>query len=96
LRDTDAELTVRLTGGDMGGKSDMARARGRALRAVLAGTIVCWAVAEGVAVAQEAAEVTEDLGNSYLLARRTTSLGSIIETVLWGRFRSRSNPSCVT
>ena len=47
----------------------------------LAGTIVCWAVAEGVAV--EAAEVTEDLGNSYLLARRTTSLGSIIETVLF-------------
>src|SRR5262245_55747004 len=61
----------------------MARARGCALRAVLAGTIVCWAVAEGVAVAQEAAEVTEDLGNSYLLARRTTSLGSIIETVLF-------------
>jgi len=59
----------------------MARARGCALRAVLAGTIVCWAVAEGVAV--EAAEVTEDLGNSYLLARRTTSLGSIIETVLF-------------
>jgi hypothetical protein len=27
--------------------------------------------------------VTEDLGNSYLLARRTTSLGSIIETVLF-------------
>src|SRR5258708_40219936 len=61
----------------------MARARGRAVRAVLAGTIVCWAVAEGAAVAQEAAEVTEDLGNSYLLARRTTSLGSIIETVLF-------------
>jgi hypothetical protein len=59
----------------------MARARGCALRAVLAGTIVCWAIAEGVAV--EAAEVTEDLGNSYLLARRTTSLGSIIETVLF-------------
>ena len=61
----------------------MARARRCALRAVLAGTIVCWAVAEGVAVAQEAAEVTENLGNSYLLARRTTSLGSIIETVLF-------------
>ncbi len=61
----------------------MARARGRAVRAVLAGTIACWAVAEGAAVAQEAAEVTEDLGNSYLLARRTTSLGSIIETVLF-------------
>jgi hypothetical protein len=61
----------------------MARARGCALRAFLAGTIVCWAVAGGVAVAQEAAEVTEDLGSSYLLARRTTSLGSIIETVLF-------------
>jgi hypothetical protein len=61
----------------------MARARGCAIRAALAGTIVCWAVAEGVAVAQEAPEVTEDLGNSYLLARRTTSLGSIIETVLF-------------
>ena len=56
---------------------------GCALRAVLAGTIVCWAVAEGVAVAQEAPEVTEDLGNSYLLARRATSQGSIIETVLF-------------
>jgi hypothetical protein len=61
----------------------MARARGCALRAVLAGTIVCWAVTEGVAVAQEAAEVTEDIGNSYLVTRRTTSLGSIIETVLF-------------
>jgi hypothetical protein len=61
----------------------MARARGCAIRAVLAGTVVCWAVVEGVAVAQEAPEVTEDLGNSYLLARRTTSLGSIIETVLF-------------
>jgi hypothetical protein len=61
----------------------MARACGCVLRAVLAGTIVCWAVAVGVAVAQEAAEATEDLGNSYLLARRTTSLGSIIETVLF-------------
>jgi hypothetical protein len=46
----------------------MARARGCAIRAVLAGTIVCWAVADGVAVAQEAAEVKENLGNSYLLA----------------------------
>jgi hypothetical protein len=27
--------------------------------------------------------VTEDLGYSYVLARRTTSLGSIIETVLF-------------
>ena len=67
----------------VGGKSDMARARGCALPAVLAGTIACWAVAEGVAVAQEAAEVTEDLGSSYLLARRTTNLGSTIETVLF-------------
>jgi len=61
----------------------MARARGCAIRAVLAGTIVCWAVAEGVAVAQEAPEVMEDLGSSYLLTRRTTSQGSIIETVLF-------------
>jgi hypothetical protein len=61
----------------------MARARGCALPAVLAGTIACWAVAEGVSVAQEAAEVTEDLGSSYLLARRTTNLGSTIETVLF-------------
>src|SRR5215470_19862653 len=67
----------------LGGESDMAHARGCALRAVLAGTIACWAVAEGVAVAQEAPEVTEDLGNSYLLTRRTTSQGSIIETVLF-------------
>ena len=61
----------------------MASARGCAIGAVLAGTIVCWAVAEGDAVAQEAPEVTEDLGNSYSLARRTTGLGSIIETVLF-------------
>src|SRR5262249_33468196 len=61
----------------------MARAWGCALRAVLAGTIVCWAAAEGAAVAQEAPEVTEDLGNSYLLAHRTTSQGSIIETLLF-------------
>src|SRR5215468_5345392 len=67
----------------LGGESDMAHARGCAIRAVLAGTIVCWAAAEGVAVAQEAAEAPEDLGNSYLRARRTTSLGSIIETVLF-------------
>ena len=85
---TDAELTVRLTSGDSyklyaGWKSDMACARGCALRAVLAGTIVCWAAGERVAVAQEAAEVSENLGNSYLLTRRTTSLGSIIETVLF-------------
>jgi hypothetical protein len=61
----------------------MARARGCALRAILAGTIVSWAVTEGVAVAQEAAEVAEDIGNSYLVTRRTTNLGSIIETVLF-------------
>jgi hypothetical protein len=61
----------------------MARACGCDLRAVLAGAIICWAVVEGVAVAQEGAEVTEDLGNSYRLARRTTSQGSIIETLLF-------------
>jgi hypothetical protein len=60
----------------------MARARGCDLRAVLAGAIICWAV-EGVAVAQEGAEVVEDLGNSYRLARRTTAQGSIIETLLF-------------
>jgi hypothetical protein len=56
---------------------------GCALRAVLAGTVVCRAAAEGVAVAQEPREVTEELGKSYLLARRTTGPGSIIETVLF-------------
>jgi hypothetical protein len=61
----------------------MARARGCTLRAILVGTIVSWAVTEGVAVAQEAVEVAEDIGNSYLVTRRTTSLGSIIETVLF-------------
>src|SRR5215831_17134134 len=61
------------------GVCHMARARGCDLRAVLAGTIICC----GVAVAQEGGEVTEDLGNSYLLARRTTSLGSVIETLLF-------------
>jgi hypothetical protein len=61
----------------------MARACGCDLRAVLAGAIICWAVVEGVAVAQEAAEVTEDLGNSYRLAHRTTAQGSIIETLLF-------------
>ena len=61
----------------------MARARGCDLRAVLAGMIICWAVAVGVAVGQEGAEVTEDLGNSYVLARRTTSQGSLIETLLF-------------
>jgi hypothetical protein len=61
----------------------MACARGCDLRVVLAGAIVCWTVAEGIAIAQKAGEVTEDLGNSYLLARRTTGQGSIIETVLY-------------
>jgi hypothetical protein len=56
----------------------------RDLRAVLAGAIICWSFADGVAAAQERAEVTEDLGNSYLLARRTTGQGSIIETLLYG------------
>jgi len=46
------------------------------------GAITCCA-AVGVAVAQEGAEVTEDLGNLYALARRTTSAGSIIETLLF-------------
>src|SRR5262245_25036526 len=61
----------------------MACSRGRHLRAVLAGVIVCWAVAEGIVVAQDASEVAEDLGNSYVLARRTTGQGSIIETLLF-------------
>src|SRR5260370_1780077 len=61
----------------------MARTRGCDLRAVLAGAVICWAVAEGVAVAQEGAEATEELGSSYLLARRTTSQGSVIETLLF-------------
>jgi hypothetical protein len=61
----------------------MARAYGCDLRAVLAGAVICWAVADGVAVAQERAEATEELGNSYLLARRTTGQGSVIETVLF-------------
>ena len=47
------------------------------LRAILAGAIFCWAVVDGSVVAQESAELTEDLGNSYLLARRSTSLGSL-------------------
>src|SRR5262249_49713023 len=47
------------------------------------GAIICWAVADGVAVAQEGAEATEELGNSYLLARRTTGQGSVIETLLF-------------
>jgi len=61
----------------------MARACGCDLRAILAGAIICWAVAGGIAVAQEGAEVTEDVGNSYQLARRTTTLGSVIETLLF-------------
>src|SRR6266436_850622 len=65
------------------GGCDMARAYGCDLRAVLAGAVICWAVAEGVAVAQEGAEATDELGSSYLLARRTTGQGSIIETLLF-------------
>jgi hypothetical protein len=61
----------------------MARARGCDLRAVLAGAIICWAAADGVAVGQEGTEATEELGNSYVLARRTTGQGSIIETLLF-------------
>jgi hypothetical protein len=61
----------------------MARTHGCDLRTVLAGAVICWVVAEGVAVAQDGAEVTEELGNSYLLARRTTGQGSIIETLLF-------------
>ena len=61
----------------------MARAHGCDLRAVLAGAIICWATAEGIAVAQDAAEVREELGNSYLLTRRTTDQGSVIETLLY-------------
>jgi hypothetical protein len=55
----------------------------RDLRAVLAGAFLCGVVMDGVAVAQDRAEVTEDLGGSYLLARRTTGQGSIIETLLY-------------
>src|SRR5258708_36632023 len=65
------------------GGCDMARARDCNLRAVLAGAVICWAVADGVAVAQEGAEATEELGNSYLLARRTTGQGWVIETLLF-------------
>ncbi len=61
----------------------MARARGCDHRGVLAGAMICWAVAAGTAVAQDGAEVTEDLGNSYALARRTTAQGSVIETLLF-------------
>jgi hypothetical protein len=61
----------------------MARARGCILPAVLAGTGICWTVAERVAVAQVAAEVTEDIGQSYRLARWTTAHGSIIETLVF-------------
>jgi hypothetical protein len=61
----------------------MARTHGCDLRAVLAGAVICWAVADGVAVAQEGVEATEELGSSYLLARRTTGQGSVIETLLF-------------
>src|SRR6202030_4868533 len=65
------------------GVCHMARARGCVLRAAVAGAIMCWAIVGGVAVAQESAEVTEELGSSYLLARRATGGGSIIETLLF-------------
>jgi hypothetical protein len=61
----------------------MARARGCDLRAVLAGAVICWTVADGVALAQDGGEAKEELGNSYLLARRTTGQGSVIETLLF-------------
>ncbi len=61
----------------------MTRACGCDLRAVLAGAIICWAAFDAAAVAQQGAEITEELGSSYRLARRTTSLGSIIETLLF-------------
>jgi hypothetical protein len=57
--------------------------RGRDFRAVLAGAIICMAVADGVAAAPDGAEIKEDLGGSYALARRTTGQGSIIETLLY-------------
>src|SRR5689334_1523417 len=65
------------------GGCDMARAYGCDLRAVLAGAVICWAVADGVALAQAGGEATEELGSSYLLARRTTGQGSVIETLLF-------------
>jgi len=61
----------------------MFRVRGRGLRAVLAGAIICMAAADGVAAAPDGAEIKEDLGGSYALARRTTGQGSIIETLLY-------------
>jgi hypothetical protein len=61
----------------------MSRARGRDLLAVLAGAFICMAVADGVSAAQDGAEIKEDLGGSYALARRTTVQGSIIETLLY-------------
>lgn len=74
-------------GGGMQRMGERPMARDRDLRVVLAGAFIGafigWAVANGVAIAQENAEVTEDLGQSYLLARRTTSQGSIIETLLF-------------
>ncbi len=56
---------------------------GRDFRAVLAGAIICMAVADGAAGAPDGAESKEDLGGSYALARRTTGQGSIIETLLY-------------
>src|SRR5258708_27385842 len=65
------------------GVCHMARARGCVLRAAVAGAIICWAIVDGVAVAQESAEVTEELGSSYLLARRATGGGIINERILF-------------
>src|SRR5260370_637598 len=61
----------------------MARTRGCDVRAVLVGAVICWAVAEGVAVAQEGAEASEDVGSSTLRGRRTTGQGSVNETLLF-------------
>ena len=48
---------------------------------LLAGTLLGPAAAD--AIAQESAETSEDFGNAYMLARRTTVQGSIIETLLY-------------
>src|SRR5580700_8614937 len=48
---------------------------------LLAGTLSGLATAD--AIAQESAETSEDFGNAYMLARRTTVQGSIIETLLY-------------
>jgi hypothetical protein len=59
----------------------MFRVRGCSFRALLALAMLGATIVGGGA--QESAEVKEDLGNSYMLARRTTSQGSIIETLLY-------------